>query len=124
LVDITVRGALGARMRLQVPAFLHRGPRKLVSDSLEVFLLPDRLDLAALQDLKDHIHCHVADPVRISAEKWRSFDTLTLQFLLATARDWSKRGLAFEVTDISAEIGRALRQVGVTPEMLIWTEAR
>lgn len=90
---------------------------------LEIELPPrvSRDDLAALQD---RLVAHAAAPVAVSAQQWRTFDSLTLQFLLAAAQGWARRGQSFVVTGLSAEMAELLDLIGVTGDMLVREAAK
>jgi anti-anti-sigma regulatory factor len=86
--------------------------------------LPSRVSHEDLLALQSRLRAHAAQPVEVSARQWRSFDSLTLQFLLAAARDWSLRGQRFTVTGLSAEMATVFRLIGVRPDMLTWEQAQ
>jgi anti-anti-sigma regulatory factor len=98
--------------------------RKLVSNDWKIYQLPARTSPADLHALQDFLRSCSDEPVTVSALRLRKLDTLTLQFLIAAAKSWTARGLRFEVTDISAEIGKVLGQLGVRPQMLTWKEGQ
>lgn len=95
-----------------------------MSDACKEFELPSRVSREDLKSLQTFLRTHSDKPVVVSARQWRTFDTLTVQFLLAVSRSWSDRGQHFSITDVSAETAGILEQIGVRPDLLNWEEAR
>ena len=93
-----------------------------MSNDWKVYHLPARASPADLHALRDFLRSCSDEPITVSALRLRRLDTLTLQLLIAAAKSWTARGLRFEVTDISAEIGKVMGLLGVQPKMLIWKE--
>jgi len=87
------------------------------------YQLPERVDLAEEDGLHAFLLEHQSMPVRLSAAGLRRVDTLLVQYLVCVARDWTARGLDFALTDVAAPQADTLKQIGVTADLLPWTEA-
>lgn len=117
-------GGLSKAWGCTLHAFHLMGAARAVSDASPEFQLSSRVSREDLQALQTLLRTHADKPVAVSARHWRSFDTLTLQFLLAASKTWTERGLRFALTDLSADMAAILGQIGVGTDMLTWEDAR
>ena len=82
------------------------------------FALPD--DFAPAEDgsLLSFLAAHHMSAVRIDAGNLRKLNTMLVELLLSAAKTWRKRGLAFEVTRLSAANEEVFLHLGITAGFL------
>lgn len=95
-----------------------------MSISRQEFQLPPRVAHEDLLSLKGQLRAHSGTTFVISAHAWRIFDSMTLQLILAAAKEKRARGESIVVTGLSAEMQTIFGQLGVQPDMLCWEDAQ
>lgn len=86
--------------------------------SLKIFDLPQAYRPRPGDPLQEFLKNNSGLPVAINATALRRFDTLVVQLLLVAARDWRRRGVGFTLTGLRPDLDDALRQIGVTDDLL------
>ena len=84
--------------------------------SPRVFTLPGRISVTEENALMPFLNAHADQCVEIAAGGLRRLDAPFLQCLLAAAQDRKRRGLAFEITGLSADHLAQLAAFGVGPD--------
>ena len=94
-----------------------------MSDAPSIFHLPERYSFDEDTSLRVFLQENSDQNVMISAQNLRRIDSLLVQYIIAAARRWGGRGLAFQVTQLRAELAQSLTILGVTPDLLAWSAA-
>ena len=82
----------------------------------------ERIGLSQGSALIAFLQANRGAPVRLSLRHQRRTDSRVVQALLVAANAWADDGVPFEVTDVPALICEDFNLLGVTPDMLSWSE--
>ncbi|MDQ2067025.1 STAS domain-containing protein [Xinfangfangia sp. CPCC 101601] len=83
-----------------------------------VFTLPERISVTEENDLLPFLRDNADTAVEIAAGQLRRLDAPLLQCLLAAAFDRKRRGVAFDLTGLSADHAAQLAAFGVGADSL------
>lgn len=86
----------------------------------KTFVLPEKSALEPVHGLADFLQANRAHSIRLQAQAVSAVDTRLLQYLIAAARDWRGRALAFEVTGVGPRLAADFERIGLTADHLTW----
>ena len=86
--------------------------------SLNTFDLPEGFRPSPGDPLQEFLIINRAQPVAVNIAILRRLDVMIIQSLLVAAAEWRRRGLSFAITDARSDLEQALRQIGVTDDLL------
>jgi len=84
------------------------------------FAVPEKAALDQASGLSEFLRANHAGPIRLDLRAVDRVDTLLVQYLVAAARDWTARGLAFEVTGVGDRLAAGWARIGLGPDHLAW----
>lgn len=84
----------------------------------QTFALPQRWSPETQNELATFLAARADAPVTVSAAALTRVDCMMLQYVLAAARAWHRRGLAFNLADQPAGVAESLALLGVGPDHL------
>jgi len=86
----------------------------------KTFVLPEKSALESAYGLAAFLHPNRSYPIRLQADALSAVDTRLLQYLIAAARDWRSRELAFVVTGVGPRLVAEFHRIGLTADHLTW----
>jgi anti-anti-sigma regulatory factor len=88
-----------------------------------IHTIPEKFSFDEDISLKVFLRENGESPVEIAAQNLRKADGLLLQYLIAASRVWQNKGLKFELTHVSKELGEAFMLLGIDEKALSWKVA-
>jgi len=76
-------------------------------------VLPDRLDLAAAEDLQENLLRVRGSDVALDGSGARHVGTSCIQVVLSALAEWRKDGFAFDIVDPSPQLSGAIADLGL-----------
>lgn len=93
-------------------------------DQRTTYHLPERYTFDEDTSLRVFLGDNLESNIEISAPSLRRIDSLFIQYLIAAAQSWARKGLRFEVTGLRPELAQSMELLGVRPEILTWSAAQ